>query len=104
MVRYAALLMGGGKSNSMINVLLWILFGTIIGWLASVVMRSGGGLGWDVIIGIFGAVLGGFIMNALGESGITGFNLYSFLVALLGAIILIGIARLFSPGAASGRN
>ena len=81
----------------MINLLLWIVFGAIIGWLASVIMRSGGSFGWDVIIGIFGAVLGGFIMNALGESGITGFNLYSFLVALLGAIVLIGIARLFSP-------
>ena len=85
----------------MINLLLWILFGAIIGWFASVITRSSRGFGWDVVIGIFGAVLGGFVMDTLGEQGITGFNLYSFLVALLGAIILIGVARLFSPSVPS---
>jgi uncharacterized membrane protein YeaQ/YmgE (transglycosylase-associated protein family) len=88
----------------MINLLLWILFGAIIGWLASVITGSRGGLGWDVIIGIFGAVLGGFIMDALGQQGITGFNLYSSLVALLGAIVLIGIARLFTPRVPTERH
>lgn len=61
--------------------------------MASMVMGSSGGLVWDIIIGIVGAVLGGWIMSFIGGSGVTGFNLYSFLVALLGAVILIAIVR-----------
>ena len=75
------------------EILIWIVFGALVGWVASMVMKSGGGLLWDIVIGILGALFGGFIMRSLGESGVGGFNLYSFLVALLGACILIGIAR-----------
>jgi uncharacterized membrane protein YeaQ/YmgE (transglycosylase-associated protein family) len=56
-------------------------------------MGGEGGLVRDIIVGIVGALLGGFIMSSLGQSGIEGFNLYSFLVALLGACILIAIVR-----------
>lgn len=75
------------------EILIWIVFGALVGWVASMVMGSGGGLLWDIIVGIVGAVLGGFIMNLLGQGGVGGFNLYSFLVALLGACILIVIVR-----------
>lgn len=75
------------------GIIIWIIFGALVGWIASMVMGSGGGLVWDVVVGIIGAVLGGWLMSFLGESGVTGFNLYSFLVALLGAVILIAIVR-----------
>ena len=75
------------------DILIWIIFGALVGWVASMVMGSGGGLVSDIIVGIVGAVIGGFIMNMLGESGVGGFNLYSFLVALLGACVLIAIVR-----------
>ncbi len=75
------------------DLVLWIVFGGLVGWVASMVMGTGGGLLWDIGVGIVGAVIGGFIMNLLGQSGVGGFNLYSFLVAVLGACILIAIVR-----------
>jgi len=75
------------------GILIWIIFGALVGWVASMVMGSGGGIVQDIIVGIVGAVLGGWIMSFFGGSGITGFNLYSFLVALLGAVVLITIVR-----------
>lgn len=75
------------------EILIWIVFGALVGWVASMVMGSGGGLVWDIVVGIVGAVIGGFLMNLFGQSGVGGFNLYSFLVALLGACVLIAIVR-----------
>jgi len=75
------------------NILLWIVFGAIAGWIASVVMKSQGGLLWDIILGIVGAVVGGFIMNLFGQSAVSGFNIYSMFVAVLGAIVLIWVGR-----------
>lgn len=75
------------------DIIIWILFGGLVGWVASMVMGVGGGLLWDIGVGIIGAVLGGFIMNLLGQNGVGGFSLYSFLVALLGACVLIAIVR-----------
>ncbi len=75
------------------GIILWIVFGALVGWVASMVMGSRGGLLWDIVVGIVGAVIGGFIMGLLGEGDVNGFNIYSFLVALLGACILIAIVR-----------
>ena len=75
------------------GIILFIVFGAIVGWAASLVMGGGGGLMWDIIVGIVGAVIGGFIMNTIGQTGVDSFSLYSFLVALLGACILIAIVR-----------
>jgi uncharacterized membrane protein YeaQ/YmgE (transglycosylase-associated protein family) len=81
------------------NFIIWIIFGALAGWIASVAMRGvGQGLVMDVVMGILGALLGGFIMNFFGKPGITGFNLYSLLIAVLGAIVLIYIGRLFGRG------
>ncbi len=77
------------------NIILWIIFGAVAGWLASLIMGSREGLLWDIILGILGGLIGGFIMNGLGQSGVSGFNLYSLLVAILGAIVLIVVARAF---------
>ena len=78
------------------GIILWIIFGALTGWAASLVMKTDGrqGLMLDIIVGVVGAIIGGWLMNAIGESGVGGFNLYSFLVALFGACVLIALARL----------
>ncbi len=75
------------------GILVWIIFGALVGWIASMIMKSGGGLVSDIVVGIIGALLGGLVMNLLGQNGVGGFNLYSLLVAILGACILIAIVR-----------
>ena len=75
------------------GILLWIVFGAIAGWVASAFMGTREGLVMDIILGIVGAVLGGWLMSFFGYGGVSGFNLYSFLVAILGAAILIAIVR-----------
>ncbi|MFZ3074452.1 MAG: GlsB/YeaQ/YmgE family stress response membrane protein [Minisyncoccales bacterium] len=78
------------------SILVWIIFGALVGWFASMIAGGSGGLILDIILGIIGATVGGWIMDYFGKSGVTGFNIYSFLVALLGAVILIVIARAIS--------
>jgi uncharacterized membrane protein YeaQ/YmgE (transglycosylase-associated protein family) len=77
------------------GILLWILFGGIVGWVASLIMKTDGqqGIILNIVVGIVGSVLGGFIMSLLGKSGVGGFNVYSFLVALLGSMVLIWIVK-----------
>lgn len=77
------------------NIILWIVLGALAGWIAGLIMKSSHGLIEDIVLGIVGALVGGFLMNALGQSGVTGFNLYSLLVAALGAVILITLGRAF---------
>lgn len=77
------------------GIILWIIFGALVGWVASLVMntdREQGAL-LNIIVGVVGAVVGGWLMSLVGEGGVGGFNLYSFLVALLGACVLIAIVR-----------
>ena len=76
------------------NFITWIIFGAISGWLASVLMKSDGGLLTDILMGIIGAIVGGFVFNSLGQSGVTGFNVYSILVSVLGASLVIFLGRL----------
>lgn len=77
------------------NILLWILLGAIAGWLASVVMktRKQQGLLMDIVVGIVGALLGGWIFGLFGAQGVSGFNLYSLFVAFVGAVVLLAILR-----------
>jgi uncharacterized membrane protein YeaQ/YmgE (transglycosylase-associated protein family) len=72
------------------SILGWIILGLISGFIASkIVNRSGEGLILDIVLGIVGAFVGGFIFNSFGGAGITGFNLYSMFVAIIGAIIVL---------------
>jgi len=64
-----------------------------VGWVASAIMKSNDGVLMDIVIGIVGAILGGWLMSFFGQSGVTGFNFYSFLVAVVGAVVLIAIVR-----------
>jgi len=74
------------------SILGWILLGLISGFIASkIVNRTGEGFFLDIILGIVGAIVGGFIFSAVGATGVTGFNLYSMVVAVIGAIVVLVI-------------
>ena len=77
------------------GIIFWIILGGVAGFLASMFMKSSHGVVVDVILGIVGAFVGGMIMNFFGQAGVTGFNLYSLLVAFIGAAVLLGLARVF---------
>lgn len=78
------------------NVIVWIIFGALVGWITSMVMGTSNrqGIFGDILLGILGALVGGFIMNLFNQPGVTGFNIYSFIVAMVGAIILVAIGKL----------
>ena len=76
------------------NILLWIILGAAAGWVADMIMASAHGMLEDIILGVIGAFVGGFIMNSFGQPGVTGFNFYSLIVAVIGAVVLIFIGRL----------
>ena len=68
------------------SLLAWIILGLVAGFIASkVINRTGEGVILDIALGIVGAVVGGLLFNVLGMAGVTGFNLYSLLVAVVGA-------------------
>ena len=76
------------------SIIAWIILGLIAGFIASkIVNRHGEGFLLDIVIGIVGAVIGGWIMAVVGGQGVTGFNLYSILVAIGGAVVLLVIAH-----------
>lgn len=79
------------------GIILWIVFGALAGWIASMMMGTNqqqGAIG-NIIVGIIGAIIGGYIMKLLGYGTISGFNLPNLLVAILGSVILIWIIRAF---------
>lgn len=78
------------------GILIWIFFGGLVGWVASLIMKTDAqqGVALNVVVGIIGAFLGGFIMNLVGQGGVRGFTVYSFIVALIGAVVLIWIVKM----------
>lgn len=76
------------------GILLWLVLGALAGWIAGIIMKSSHGLIEDIVLGIVGAFVGGFVMSFFGQSGVTGFNMYSLVVAVIGAVALIFIGRL----------
>ncbi|HUD09886.1 MAG TPA: GlsB/YeaQ/YmgE family stress response membrane protein [Patescibacteria group bacterium] len=76
------------------NIILWIILGAVAGWIADMIMESSHGMLEDIILGIIGAFVGGFIMNFFGQPGVTGFNIYSLIVAVIGAVALIFLGRI----------
>ena len=72
------------------SFLTWMVLGLISGFIASkIVNKSGQGVVMDIVLGIVGAVAGGWLFNAMGHTGVTGVNLYSVLVAVVGAVIVL---------------
>jgi uncharacterized membrane protein YeaQ/YmgE (transglycosylase-associated protein family) len=78
------------------NVILWIIMGALAGWIASLLMKTDAnqGMFMDIVVGIVGALVGGLIFSFFGQPGVTGFNIYSLLVSVIGAMALIFLSRL----------
>ena len=74
------------------GIIAWLILGLIAGFIASkVVNKAGQGVVLDIVLGIVGALVGGFLFSALGASPVTGLNLYSIIVAIIGAIVVLVI-------------
>jgi uncharacterized membrane protein YeaQ/YmgE (transglycosylase-associated protein family) len=72
------------------SILAWIILGLLAGFIASkLVNKRGEGVFLDIILGVVGAVVGGFVFRAFGASGVTGLNIYSLIVAVLGAVVFL---------------
>lgn len=82
------------------SIIGWIILGGLAGWVASMIMGNNAeqGVLGNIIVGIIGGLLGGFIFGMFGGSGVTGFNLWSFVVAVIGAVIALWIMRFFRGG------
>jgi uncharacterized membrane protein YeaQ/YmgE (transglycosylase-associated protein family) len=83
-----------------LNIISWLVVGLIAGWLAGQIMRGGGyGLLGDIVVGIVGALLGGFLAAIMfGGDYLSGINLSTILVAFLGSIVFIAILRMLPGG------
>jgi uncharacterized membrane protein YeaQ/YmgE (transglycosylase-associated protein family) len=80
-----------------VSILGWILLGLIAGFIASkIVNKTGEGLILDIVLGIVGAIVGGFLFTQFGAAGITGLNLYSMVVAVVGAVVVLLIYHAIS--------
>jgi len=74
------------------SILAWIVLGLIAGFVASkIVNKAGEGTLLDIVLGIVGAVVGGFIFRFFGASGVSGLNLYSLVVAVIGSVVFLAI-------------
>ena len=74
------------------SIIAWIILGLIAGFIASkIVNKEGEGLVLDIVLGIVGAIVGGWLFTFFGAAGVTGFNLYSVIVAIIGAIVVLVI-------------
>ncbi len=81
-----------------LGIIGWIVLGGLAGWVASMIAGTNArqGLLGNIIAGIIGAFVGGFIFNLFGGSGVTGFNIWSFIVAVVGAVIVLAIWKAIS--------
>jgi uncharacterized membrane protein YeaQ/YmgE (transglycosylase-associated protein family) len=76
--------------RNVMSIIGWIILGLIAGFIASkIVNKTGEGLFLDIVLGIVGAIVGGFLFSIVGIGGITGLNLYSMMVAVIGAIVVL---------------
>lgn len=78
------------QETAAMSFLAWIVLGLVAGFIGSkIVNKKGEGLVRDILLGVVGAIIGGYLFNLFGASGVTGLNLYSLLVAVVGAIIFL---------------
>jgi uncharacterized membrane protein YeaQ/YmgE (transglycosylase-associated protein family) len=74
------------------SILAWIILGLIAGFIGSkIVNKTGEGVVMDIVLGIIGAVVGGWLFNRFGEPGVTGLNIWSLIVAVIGAVVVLVI-------------
>ena len=83
------------------GIIAWVIMGALAGWIGSMIAGTNAEQGWlgNIVVGIVGALLGGFMFNALGGVGITGFNVWSLIVATIGSVILLMVIKLFHHSA-----
>lgn len=88
------------------DILLWLVLGGIAGWIASMVMGTNAHMGIfaNIIVGIVGAALGGFIASLIGIGGVSGFNLVSFITAVLGAMLLLWLIQMFTSAGRTNKS
>jgi uncharacterized membrane protein YeaQ/YmgE (transglycosylase-associated protein family) len=78
------------KKERVMGIFSWIILGLIAGFLGSkIVDRQGQGFWLDIALGIVGALVGGFLFDLFGASGVTGLNIYSMIVAVVGAVVVL---------------
>ena len=83
------------------SVIGWIVLGLIAGFIGSkIVNRQGSGIILDIILGVVGALVGGYLFELAGHAGVTGFNLYSMFVAIIGAVVVLGVYQFIRRGIA----
>lgn len=77
------------------GIISWIIFGALAGWIASMLTGNNPRMGafMNIVVGIIGAAIGGFVFSLLGSTGVTGFNLWSLIVAVAGSLILLTIVN-----------
>jgi uncharacterized membrane protein YeaQ/YmgE (transglycosylase-associated protein family) len=86
-----------GMERKKMSIISWIILGVIAGFLGSkIVNKSGQGILLDIVLGIVGAIVGGLIFSAFGASGVTGLNIYSLIVAVIGAVVVLWAYHQFS--------
>ncbi len=79
------------------SILAWIILGIIAGFIGSkIVNKTGEGLVLDLVLGVIGAIVGGFLFNTFGHEGVTGLNVYSLIVAVIGAVVVLFAYRLIA--------
>lgn len=78
------------------ELLAFLVLGGVAGWIGSIIMKTDASQGiiLNIVVGIVGAFIGGMLFNFLGGDGVTGFNLYSLLVATLGSVVLLWLTRM----------
>jgi len=82
----------------LIDILLWIVFGALAGWIASMIMKTDGDMGavGNIVVGIVGAFIGGFVVRFFTGMDTQGFNIVSLIVAVIGSVILLAIVKAMS--------
>ncbi|MDB5165718.1 MAG: GlsB/YeaQ/YmgE family stress response rane protein [Candidatus Saccharibacteria bacterium] len=85
------------------GIIGWIVLGGLAGWIASMIAGTNAqqGLLGNIIVGIVGGLLGGFIMSLFGTEGVTGFNIWSFIVAVIGAVVALWVWKLITGRSSS---
>jgi uncharacterized membrane protein YeaQ/YmgE (transglycosylase-associated protein family) len=74
------------------SIIGWLILGLIAGFIASkIVNKSGEGVILDIVLGVVGAIVGGFLFSLIGAAPVTGFNIYSMIVAVIGAVVVLVI-------------
>ncbi len=83
------------------SIIIWIILGLVAGWLASAIVGRQGSIVSDILFGILGAIVGGFLSSAVFGWAVTGFNISSIIISVIGAVIVIAIYRALTGSSAN---